>query len=95
MTLGDRTFTAALMITEAQYEAIVRRGQMKTVGIISAVVLIMFAYCLFLSKKYVSPIIRKIDQIKLGVNSRKQFLRFAALKQMQDEKGRADAQMPK
>ncbi|MBQ8508417.1 MAG: helix-turn-helix transcriptional regulator [Clostridia bacterium] len=64
VTLGDRTFTAALMITEAQFDAIVQRGQMKTVGIILAVVLIMFAYCLFLSHKYVAPIIKKIDQIK-------------------------------
>ena len=62
--LGDSTFTAALMITEAQFEAFVWRGQMKTVGIIFAVVLIMFAYCLFLSKKYVAPILRKIEQIK-------------------------------
>ena len=37
---------------------------MKTVGIIFAVVLVMFAYCLFMSKKYVAPILRKIDQIK-------------------------------
>ena len=64
ITLGDNTFTAVLMIPEAQFDAIVRRGQMKTIGIIFAVVLIMFAYCLFLSKKYVAPILRKIEQIK-------------------------------
>jgi len=72
VTLGDRTFTAALMITEAQFNAIVQRGQMKTVGIIFAVVLIMLAYCLFLSKKYVAPILRKIDQIKYSGNDGEQ-----------------------
>ncbi len=64
ITLGADTFTAALMITEAQFDAIVQRGQLKTIGIIFSVVLIMFAYCLFLSKKYVAPILRKIEQIK-------------------------------
>jgi len=64
ITLGDNTFTVALMIPEAQFDVIVQRGQMKTVGIIFAVVLVMFAYCLFMSKKYVAPILRKIDQIK-------------------------------
>ena len=64
VVLGDNTFTAALMITEAQFDTFVQRGQMKTIGVIFAVVLIMFAFCLFLSKKYVAPILRKIEQIK-------------------------------
>ena len=62
--LGEDPFTAALMITEAQFDALVQRGQIKTIGIIFAEVLIMFAYCLFLSQKYVAPILRKIEQIK-------------------------------
>ncbi|MBE6612293.1 MAG: helix-turn-helix transcriptional regulator [Ruminococcaceae bacterium] len=69
LTLGRDTFTAALMITEAQFDALVRNGQLKTVGIILAVVLIMFAYCLFLSKKYVAPILRRIEQIKYSEDS--------------------------
>ncbi|MBQ1985824.1 MAG: helix-turn-helix transcriptional regulator, partial [Clostridia bacterium] len=62
--LGEDTFTAALMITEAQFDALVQRGQIKTVGIIFAVVLIMFAYCLFMSRKYVAPILKKIEQLR-------------------------------
>jgi len=64
VTLGNSTFTAALMIPEAQFDAIVREGQLKTTGIILAVVLFMFAYCLFMSRKYVAPILLKIEQIK-------------------------------
>jgi DNA-binding CsgD family transcriptional regulator len=52
------------MITEAQFDALVQRGQIKTVGIIFAVVLIMFAYCLFMSRKYVAPILKKIEQLR-------------------------------
>ena len=37
---------------------------MKTAGIILFVVLFALAYCLFMSKKYVSPILKKIDQVK-------------------------------
>ncbi|MBR3996950.1 MAG: helix-turn-helix transcriptional regulator, partial [Clostridia bacterium] len=72
ITLGADTFTAALMIPEAQFDAIVQQGQMKTIGIIFAVVLIMFAYCLFMSKKYVAPILRKIEQIKYSGNDGEQ-----------------------
>lgn len=62
--LGDDTFIAALLMTEAQFHSLVRCGQMKTAAIILAVVLIMLAYCLFMSRKYVLPILRKVDQIR-------------------------------
>ena len=70
--LGDSTFTVVLMITEAQFNALVQRGQIKTVGIIFSVVLIMFAYCLFMSRKYVAPILKKIEQIKDSRNDSEQ-----------------------
>jgi len=72
VTLGESTFTAALMIPEARFDALVCHGQLKTSGIILAVVLIMFAYSMFLSKKYVAPILRKIDQIKCSEDSGEQ-----------------------
>ena len=62
--LGNHTFTVALMMIESQYNAQIRQGQMKTASIILFVVLVAFAYCLFMSKKYVSPILKKIDQVK-------------------------------
>jgi len=70
--LGENTFSAVLMITEAQFNAQVQRGQMKTVGIIFAVMIIMFAYCLFMSRKYVAPILKKIEQIKDNENGSEQ-----------------------
>ncbi len=62
--LGKDEFTVALMISEAQGNAYIRQGQIKTAGIIIAVTLIMLAYCLFISRKYVSPILKRIEQIK-------------------------------
>ena len=52
------------MIPEAQFDAFVLQGQMKTTIIIFAVMLVMLAYCLFTSKKYVAPIFRKLEQLK-------------------------------
>ena len=64
VTLGDEPFTIALMIPEAQFDALVLKGQVKTIVIILAVMLVMLAYCLFISRKYVAPILRKIDQLR-------------------------------
>ena len=68
VTLGDHTFIAALMMPAAQFHAFVQQGQMKTTAIIIAVMLVMFAYCMFISRKYVSPILRKIEKIKYREN---------------------------
>ena len=64
ITLGKHTFAVALMMTESQYNAQIREGQMKAAGIILFVIVFALAYCLFMSKKYVSPILKKIDQVK-------------------------------
>ena len=62
--LGGRSFAVALMLTEAQYDAYVDQGKAKTAAIILFVIVFAFAYCLFVSKKYVAPILKKISQVK-------------------------------
>ena len=62
--LGKDTFTVALMITEAQFNDYINKGQLKTAGAMFLVLLIAIAYCLFISKKYMAPILRKIEQVK-------------------------------
>lgn len=62
--LGGRSFAVALMVTEAQYNAYIDHGKIKTMGIFLFVVVFAFAYCLFVSKKYVAPILKKINQVK-------------------------------
>lgn len=64
ITLGKDTFTVALMITEAQFGAYFRRGQITTTVIIFIVILVALAYCFFISKKYVAPVLRQVEQIK-------------------------------
>lgn len=62
--LGNNTFTVAIMLTEAQYENLLERNQLKTVGVILFVVIFALIYCTFISKKYVSPIVNSLEQIK-------------------------------
>ena len=62
--LGNSTFTVAIMLTEAQYESMLEKNQIKTAGVILFVVIFALIYCIFISKKYVSPIIKSLEQIK-------------------------------
>ena len=62
--LGSRDFTVAVMITQAYYENHVRKGQLNAAVVILIVALFSFAYCAFITKKYVTPILQKIELIK-------------------------------
>ncbi|MBQ3601993.1 MAG: hypothetical protein II992_12465 [Lachnospiraceae bacterium] len=62
--LGNNTFTVAIMLTEAQYENMLEKNQFKTIGVILFIVFFALIYCIFISKKYVSPIIKSLEQIK-------------------------------
>ncbi len=62
--LGNNVFTVAIMLTEAQYKNLLEKNQIKTAGVILFVVLFAFIYSIFISKKYISPIIKSLEQIK-------------------------------
>lgn len=62
--LGNNTFTVAIMLTEAQYENLLEKNRFKTTGVILFVVVFAFIYCIFISKKYVTPIIKSLEQLK-------------------------------
>lgn len=62
--LGNSTFTVAIMLTESQYERMLEKNQIKTASVILFVVIFALIYCIFISKKYVSPIIKSLEQFK-------------------------------
>lgn len=62
--LGNNTFTVAIMLTEAQYENLLEKNRFKTTSVILFVVAFAFIYCIFISKKYVAPIIKSLEQLK-------------------------------
>jgi len=62
--LGNNSFTVAIMLPEAQYESLLKKNQLKTAAVILFVVVFAFIYSVIISKKYVSPIIKSLEQIK-------------------------------
>lgn len=62
--LGNSTFTVAVMLTEAQYKNLLEKNRTKTVGVIFFVVIFSLIYSIFISKKYIAPIIKSLEQIK-------------------------------
>ena len=62
--LGNNSFTVAIMLPEAQYESLLMKNQLKTAAVILFVVVFAFIYSVIISKKYVSPIIKSLEQIK-------------------------------
>ena len=52
------------MLTQAQYDSFVRQGQFKIYAFLFIATVFSFACCLFMSNRYVAPILKKIEQIK-------------------------------
>lgn len=59
--LGNQIFTVAVMLPKAQYDAIIQQGQTKMVLTFFFVACFAFLYCIIMSKRYVSPILDKIN----------------------------------
>ena len=62
--LGNNTFDVSVMITQAQYNKYIQESRRNLFLILLVIAVFAVAACMFLSKKYVSPILRKIEQIK-------------------------------
>ena len=64
ITVGDGTHTLVVMLPKTQYDNIVRAGQFKMATALAAILTAAAVSCLHLSKRYVSPILKGLDQIK-------------------------------
>ncbi len=64
ITLGNREFSALVMLPKTQYESFVHKGQMKLLLIFLIAAILAAVCCFVTSKKYVSPILKKIEQVK-------------------------------
>lgn len=62
--LGKDTFSIAVMLPKTQYERFVRKGQVNILLIFLIAAILAAVCCVFMSKKYVSPILKKIEQVK-------------------------------
>lgn len=67
--LGGDTFFAAIMLSQAQYDRVVQQGQIKYYAILFIAAVFSFICCALMSKRYVAPILKKIEQIKANEES--------------------------
>ena len=64
IVLGDEAFSVAVMLPETQYESFLRKGQIHILLIFLIAAILALICCVCMSKKYVSPILKKIEQVK-------------------------------
>lgn len=63
-TVGDSKHYLAVMITTSNYNELLRRSHLWLAGILLAVLLISLLSSYFLSKKYVAPILKDLQQLQ-------------------------------
>lgn len=62
--LGNDTFTVAVMMPQAQYQQFIRIGQLRNAMIFLILGGLALVCCIIMSHKYVSPILKRIEQMK-------------------------------
>ena len=62
--LGNDTFTVAMMMPQAQYQKFIRTGQLQNAVIFLILGTLTLVCCVIMSHKYVSPILKRIEQVK-------------------------------
>lgn len=62
--LGNDTFTVAMMMPQAQYQKFIRIGQLQNAMIFLILGVLTLVCCVIMSHKYVSPILKRIEQVK-------------------------------
>ena len=62
--LGRDSFTVAMMMPQAQYQKFIRIGQLHNAMIFLILGTLTLVCCVIMSHKYVSPILKRIEQVK-------------------------------
>ena len=66
--LGNDTFLIAVMLPQPQYESFLHKGQINIMLIFLIAALLAAVCCVVMSQKYVSPILKRIEQVKSKEN---------------------------
>lgn len=64
ISIGDSQHTIAAMLPIDYYEQIVRHSQLSTAGVLLLLTLLFFALCVYLSHRYVTPILQGLSSLK-------------------------------
>lgn len=68
LLLGNSTFTAVVMIPQTQYNQLIQNGKMNMFSICFIIALFAFGGCSFITQKYMTPLLIKIEQINAQEN---------------------------
>ncbi len=64
ISIGDSQHTIAAMLPLDYYEQIVRHSQLSTAGVLLLLTLLFIALCIYLSHRYVTPILQGLSSLK-------------------------------
>lgn len=64
ISLGNDSFTIAVMMPKNAYDMLLKKEQLKFVSIFLIIAILALCCSIYMSKKYISPIVRRIEQIK-------------------------------
>ncbi len=68
IAVGDSKHLVAAMLPMNYYERIVRQSQLNLAGVLLLLTLLFFAACIYLSHRYVSPILQGLSELKTKEN---------------------------
>lgn len=66
ITVGESRHGVAVMMPMRQYEQIVGESRLKAAVLLLAVLLLLFAACIFISHRYANPILHGLAQLKIS-----------------------------
>lgn len=64
IVIGDSRHSVAAMLPMTDYEHIVRQSQLGAAGVLLLLTLLLFAVCMYLSHRYVSPILQGLSSLR-------------------------------
>lgn len=79
ISIGTTMHTVAVMLPKQYYNECIKKGQIKTVLLFVAVAVVAILVSIFLSRRYVRPLLRSLEQVKF-----KQFDRETSIPEIND-----------
>lgn len=64
ISVGDSQHVVAAMLPMSYYERIVRKSQLNAAGVLLLLAILFFAVCIYLSHRYVEPIVQGLSSLK-------------------------------
>ena len=84
ITIGNKEHTVAVVIPQEAFDRYVAEGRLKVIGLLGLIAVLAVIVSIWLSKKYVTPFIRAMEQIKQKQIAESQKLRIPEIDDLFD-----------